>query len=173
MTLVHLSMFSAMNFANSSGEFGSTATAPRSARRCWMNALDPPDWRDVADKFKAELFIESNVDRVELVADFDRCVFGCTNPRRGSPLPSEGLATAPNRVPLITANGRSLPALMCSIDSGTGLNITCTWPPSALMQGTRQFRKTYDSSQTNPGGYGRGGAALGAIPFEHCRIKET
>src|SRR5262245_60722073 len=80
MTLVHLSMFSAMNFANSSGEFGSTATAPRSASRCWMNALDPPDRRDVADKFKAELFIESNVDRVELVADFDRCVFGCTNP---------------------------------------------------------------------------------------------
>jgi tripartite-type tricarboxylate transporter receptor subunit TctC len=30
------------------------------------------------------------------------------------------------RVALITANGRSLPALMCSIDSGTGLKITCT-----------------------------------------------
>src|SRR5262249_27134529 len=104
MTLVHLSMFSAMNFANSSGEFGSTATAPRSASRCWMNPLDPPDRRDVAEKFKAELFIESNVDRVELVADFDRCVFGCTNPRRGSPLPSEGLATAPTE-------SRSLPPM--------------------------------------------------------------
>src|SRR6266508_3097639 len=34
------------------------------------------------------------------------------------------------RVALITANGRSLPALMCSIDSGKGLKITCTWPPS-------------------------------------------
>jgi hypothetical protein len=36
MTLVHLSIFSAMNLANSSGEFGGTATAPRSANRCWM-----------------------------------------------------------------------------------------------------------------------------------------
>src|SRR6516225_6924394 len=25
---------------------------------------------------------------------------------------------------------RSFPALMCSIDSGKGLKITCTWPPS-------------------------------------------
>src|SRR6516225_7265230 len=36
ITLVHLSMFSAMNLANSSGEFGATATAPRSANRCLM-----------------------------------------------------------------------------------------------------------------------------------------
>src|SRR6266550_7446633 len=36
ITLVHLSIFSAMNLANSSGEFGGTATAPRSANRCLM-----------------------------------------------------------------------------------------------------------------------------------------
>jgi hypothetical protein len=36
ITLVHLSMFSAMNLANSSGEFGGTATAPRSVNRCLM-----------------------------------------------------------------------------------------------------------------------------------------
>src|SRR5262249_21883516 len=36
ITLVHLSMFSAMNLANSSGECGATATAPRSANRCLM-----------------------------------------------------------------------------------------------------------------------------------------
>src|SRR5262245_32494304 len=36
ITLVHLSIFSAMNLANSSGEFGATATAPRSANRCLM-----------------------------------------------------------------------------------------------------------------------------------------
>src|SRR5260370_11823865 len=36
ITLVHLSTFSAMNLANSSGEFGGTATAPRSANRCLM-----------------------------------------------------------------------------------------------------------------------------------------
>src|SRR5262249_6180339 len=36
ITLVHLSIFSAMNLANSSGEFGRTATAPRSANRCLM-----------------------------------------------------------------------------------------------------------------------------------------
>src|SRR5262249_37377716 len=34
ITLVHLSIFSAMNLANSSGEFGGTTTAPRSANRC-------------------------------------------------------------------------------------------------------------------------------------------
>src|SRR5262245_23046796 len=36
ITLVHLSIFSPMNFANSSGEFGGTATAARSANRCLM-----------------------------------------------------------------------------------------------------------------------------------------
>src|SRR5215510_2769123 len=36
ITLVHLSIFSAMNLATSSGEFGDTATAPRSASRCLM-----------------------------------------------------------------------------------------------------------------------------------------
>ena len=36
ITFVHLSIFSAMNLANSSGEFGGTATAPRSANRCLM-----------------------------------------------------------------------------------------------------------------------------------------
>src|SRR5260370_457451 len=37
ITLVHLSIFSAMNLANSSGEFGGTATAPRSVNRCLMS----------------------------------------------------------------------------------------------------------------------------------------
>src|SRR6266851_6579037 len=36
ITLVHLSIFPAMNLANSSGEFGGTARAPRSANRCLM-----------------------------------------------------------------------------------------------------------------------------------------
>ena len=36
ITLLHLSIFSAMNLPNSSGEFGGTATAPRSANRCLM-----------------------------------------------------------------------------------------------------------------------------------------
>src|SRR6266436_818881 len=36
ITLVHLSIFSAMNLVNSSGELGGTATAPRSANRCLM-----------------------------------------------------------------------------------------------------------------------------------------
>src|ERR1043166_2620533 len=36
ITLVHFSIFSAMNLANSSGELGGTATAPRSANRCLM-----------------------------------------------------------------------------------------------------------------------------------------
>jgi len=34
ITFVHLSTFSAMNLANSSGEFDATATAPRSANQC-------------------------------------------------------------------------------------------------------------------------------------------
>src|SRR5262249_58259699 len=34
------------------------------------------------------------------------------------------------RLPLVTANARSLPALMYSMDAGTVPNITCTWPPS-------------------------------------------
>ena len=34
ITLVHFSIFSAMNLANSLGEFGGTATTPRSANRC-------------------------------------------------------------------------------------------------------------------------------------------
>src|SRR5262245_17057697 len=36
ITLVHLSIFSAMNFANSPGEFGGTATAPSVANCCLM-----------------------------------------------------------------------------------------------------------------------------------------
>src|SRR5438445_12985703 len=36
ITLVHLSIFSAVKLANSSGGFGGTATAPRSAKRCLM-----------------------------------------------------------------------------------------------------------------------------------------
>src|SRR5215467_9593234 len=36
ITFVHLSMFSAMNLVDSSGEFGGTATAPRSVKRCLM-----------------------------------------------------------------------------------------------------------------------------------------
>jgi len=36
ITLVHFSIFSAMNLANSFGEFGGTATTPRAAKRCWM-----------------------------------------------------------------------------------------------------------------------------------------
>src|SRR5262245_26801673 len=34
ITLVHFSIFSAMNLANSPGEFGGTATTPSSANRC-------------------------------------------------------------------------------------------------------------------------------------------
>jgi hypothetical protein len=40
------------------------------------------------------------------------------------------------RVAVVTANGRSLPALMYSIESGTVPNITCTCPPrGAKSQG--------------------------------------
>src|SRR5258707_14675334 len=35
-----------------------------------------------------------------------------------------------NRVAVVTARARSLPALMCWIDSDTGLKITCRWPPT-------------------------------------------
>src|SRR5256886_16766112 len=62
----------------------------------------------------------------------------------GAPIPCQPLASYPGRksptvgisdntskrVAVVTASGRSLPALMCSIDSGKGLKITCTWPPS-------------------------------------------
>src|SRR6478672_239795 len=36
ITLVHFSIFSAMNLANSFGELGGTATTPRAANLCWM-----------------------------------------------------------------------------------------------------------------------------------------
>ena len=49
----------------------------------------------------------------------------------GTESPTVGTSgSASERVAVVTASARTLPALMVSIDSGKGLNITCTWPPS-------------------------------------------
>jgi hypothetical protein len=36
---------------------------------------------------------------------------------------------ASDRTAVVTANGRTLPALMYSIDVVRALNVICTWPP--------------------------------------------
>jgi hypothetical protein len=62
----------------------------------------------------------------------------------GAPMPTQVLVSKPaaksatlgtsgsasDRVAVVTANDRSLPDLMCPIDSGKTSNITCTWPAS-------------------------------------------
>src|SRR6476620_3744931 len=62
----------------------------------------------------------------------------------GAPIPAKPLASQPGtksptvgtsgntskRVAVVTARARSLSALMCWIDSDTGLKITCIWPPT-------------------------------------------
>src|SRR5262249_31990614 len=74
---------------------------------------------------------------IELVDDLGWCVL-----RRANPLPTACFITRQEvrycrnvrqqgqAGPAHHCQRRSLPALMCSIDSGTGLKITCTWPPS-------------------------------------------
>jgi hypothetical protein len=61
----------------------------------------------------------------------------------GAPMPCQVLASKPGTVSatvgrsgsacersaVVTASARTLPALMAPIDSGSGLNITCTCPP--------------------------------------------
>ena len=74
---------------------------------------------------------------VELVDDFGGRVLGRTDAipplasKPGTKSPTVGTSgSASERVAVVTANARSLPALMCSIDAGMSMNMTCTCPPS-------------------------------------------
>jgi hypothetical protein len=74
---------------------------------------------------------------VELVDDLGGRFLGCAdaNPRTrlvaGRISPKAGTSgSASERVAVVTASGRSLPALICSIDAGKLSNASCTWPLS-------------------------------------------
>src|SRR6476469_7636341 len=47
---------------------------------------------------------------------------------------------ASKRDAVVTANGRSLPALMYSMDAGMVPNMTCTWPPSRSVSASASPR---------------------------------
>src|SRR6516164_3864214 len=65
----------------------------------------------------------------------------------GAPIPAQPLASYPGtnspiagtsgnfgeRIAVVTANARSLPALTCSIELARGSKVTCTWPPNRLV----------------------------------------
>src|SRR5262249_32801407 len=120
ITLAHLSVSAAMSFSKSLGDIG-IGTLPRSAR-C------PLILRSARAAFISLLSLSTISPDVFL----------------GAPMPCQVLASKPGtdsatvgtsgsareRVAVVTASARTLPALMVSIDSGRGLNITCTCPPN-------------------------------------------
>ena len=87
---------------------------------------------------------EARIDLlVELVDDFDGRVLGCADAIRCADLVAwhelaHGLSfgRASERTEVVTANARSLPAFMFSIDDAIGLKKTCTCPASrSVMAG--------------------------------------
>src|SRR5262249_35428668 len=118
ITLAHFSVSVVMNLAKSEDEPGNTV-APRSANRAFNLGSTRPA-------------LISLLSLSTISADVSL----------GAPMPCNALASYPGtksptvgtsgntseRVAVVTASGRSLPALMNSVDSGTGLNTTCTCP---------------------------------------------
>ena len=84
---------------------------------------------------------EARVDLfIELDDDLSGCALGCADAKkRACFIPRQKFAqtrdlwSASERVAVVTASTRSLPALMCSIDAGRLSNAACTCPPSKSM----------------------------------------
>src|SRR5262249_18521805 len=91
---------------------------------------------------------ESCIDLlVELLDDLGGCVLGRANAKKGARLvarherPTVGTSgSASERVAVVTASARSLPALMYSIEEPAPLNITWTWSPSRSISAGPELR---------------------------------
>src|SRR5262249_1637889 len=123
ITLAHFSVSVAMNLAKSEGEPGNTA-APRSANRAFNLGSTRPALISL-------LSLSTISAGVSLGAPIP-CSALASQPGTKSPTVGTSGNTS-ERVAVVTASGRSLPALMNSIDSGTGLNTTCTCPAMSRM----------------------------------------
>src|SRR6516225_9570126 len=119
ITLAHFSVSSAMRFPYSLGDSASTSP-PSSAKR----AL-------IAGSARAALISRLSVSMISAGV-----FFGAPIPahalvsKPGTKSPSVGTSGSPcQRVVAVTAKGRSLPALICSMEDGMLSNMTCTCPP--------------------------------------------
>src|SRR5262249_3106906 len=119
-TLPHFSVSSAMSLPKSAGEPG--RTVPPRLASCALNL---------------------GLARPALISLLSLSII-CGGVFLGAPTPYHWLASKPGRnspivaipgsvserVAVVTASARSVPALMYSIDAGRELNMTCTSPPS-------------------------------------------
>src|SRR5262249_34538939 len=120
ITLAHFSVSSAINFPKSAGEPGSTA-APCSANRALIVGSARP----------------ALISLLSLSTLSVGVFLGAPTPNhtdasgRGTKSLIVGISGhRSERVDVVTAKGRSLPARMCAIDETTESNMTCTWPAS-------------------------------------------
>src|SRR5215470_7257575 len=114
-TLAHFSVSSAMSLPNSAGESASP-TSPRSASR----ALILGSASAALISLLSLSMISSGVSRG---APTPYHVLA-SNP--GTKSPTGGTSgNASERIAVVTASARSLPALTCSIEDGIGSNVTC------------------------------------------------
>src|SRR6516225_8670205 len=118
ITLAHLSVSSAMRIVYSLGDSASISP-PSSAMRVLIvgSARTALISRLSVSMISAGVFFGAPIPAHALVS------------KPGTKSPSGGTSgSASRRVVAVTANGRSLPALMCSMEEGILSNMTCTCP---------------------------------------------
>src|SRR5260370_31200517 len=119
ITLAHLSVSCAMSLVYSLGERASTRPPKSAMRACTTGSA------------RASLISRLSVSMISAGV-----LFGAPMPAHalvsnpGTKSPTVGMSgSACRRAAEVTARGRSLPALMCSMEDGRLSNMTCTCPP--------------------------------------------